>query len=136
MAVMTSSSFAKLLWPGLNEIYGKTYNEYPVEWDKLGFEKNTSDRAYEEDLGYSSFGLAQFKSEGSSVAYDSERQGFTTRYTHLTYGLGFIITREMYEDDLMVKPKTIKTFATFYDYMILKHEQEYKSNKQFIKFLK
>ena len=100
MAVMTSSSFAKLLWPGLNEIYGKTYNEYPVEWDKLGFEKNTSDRAYEEDLGYSSFGLAQFKSEGGSVAYDSERQGFTTRYTHLTYGLGFIITREMYEDDL------------------------------------
>jgi hypothetical protein len=100
MAVMTSSSFAKLLWPGLNEIYGKAYNEYPVEWEKYGFEKNTSDRAYEEDLGYSSFGLAQVKPEGSSVAYDSERQGFTTRYSHLTYALGFIITREMFEDDL------------------------------------
>lgn len=100
MAVMTSSSFAKLLWPGLNAVYGKTYAEYPVEWTKLGFQENKSDRAYEEDLGYSSFGLAQLKGEGSSVAYDSERQGFTTRYTHLTYGLGFIITREMYEDDL------------------------------------
>ena len=100
MAVMTSSSFSKLLWPGLNEIYGKSYAEYPVEWTKLGFEENKSDRAYEEDLGYSSFGLAQVKSEGSSVGYDSERQGFTTRYSHLTYGLGFIITREMYEDDL------------------------------------
>jgi hypothetical protein len=100
MAVMTSSSFAKLLWPGLNEIYGKAYNEYPVEWTKLGFEINSSDRAYEEDLGYSSFGLAQVKPEGSSIAYDSERQGFTTRYSHLTYGLGFVITREMYEDDL------------------------------------
>lgn len=99
MSVMTSSSFAKLLWPGLNAIYGKTYDEYPVEWEKYGFENNTSDRAYEEDVGYSSFGLAQVKPEGSSIAYDSERQGFTTRYSHLTYGLGFVITREMYEDD-------------------------------------
>jgi hypothetical protein len=48
--VITSSSFAKLLWPGLNAIYGKEYNDYAVEWDKL-FEKNTSDKAYEEDLG-------------------------------------------------------------------------------------
>ena len=55
--VITSSSFAKLLWPGLNSIYGKEYSDYPVEWDKL-FEKNTSDRAYEEDVGLSSFGLA------------------------------------------------------------------------------
>ena len=37
--VITSSSFAKLLWPGLNAIYGKEYNDYAVEWDKL-FEKN------------------------------------------------------------------------------------------------
>ena len=44
--VITSGSFAKLLWPGLNAIWGKEYNDYPVEWDKL-FEKNTSDRAYE-----------------------------------------------------------------------------------------
>jgi len=99
MAVMTSSSFAKLLWPGLNSIYGKEYNEYPVEWTKYGFEEASSSRAYEEDVGYSSFGLMQSKPEGSSISYDSERQGFTTRYTHLTYGLGFIITREMYEDD-------------------------------------
>jgi hypothetical protein len=99
MAVMTTSSFAKLLWPGLNSIYGKEYNEYPVEWTKYGFEEASSSRAYEEDVGYSSFGLMQSKPEGSSISYDSERQGFTTRYTHLTYGLGFIITREMYEDD-------------------------------------
>jgi hypothetical protein len=99
MAVMTSSSFAKLLWPGLNEIYGKAYAEYPVEWENYGYEKLTSDRAYEEDLGLSSFGLAQVKPEGSSISYDSERQGFTTRYSHLTFGLGFVITKEMYEDD-------------------------------------
>ena len=96
--IITSSSFAKLLWPGLNAVYGKEYNDYPVEWEKL-FEKNTSDRAYEEDLGLSSFGLASVKSEGAPIAYDTERQGFTSRYNHVVYALGFIITREIYEDD-------------------------------------
>lgn len=98
MSVITSSSFAKLLWPGLNAIYGKEYNDYPTEWDKL-FEYNKSDRAYEEDLGLSSFGLASVKAEGAPITYDSERQGFTTRYNHVVYALGFVITREIYEDD-------------------------------------
>lgn len=96
--VITSSSFAKLLWPGLNSIYGKAYNDYATEWDKL-FEKNSSDRAYEEDLGLSSFGLASQKAEGAPITYDTERQGFTSRYNHVVYALGFIITREIYEDD-------------------------------------
>ena len=100
--IITSSSFAKLLWPGLNSIYGKAYNDYPTEWDKL-FEKNTSDRAYEEDLGLSSFGLASVKNEGAPITYDTEKQGFTTRYNHVVYALGFIITREIYEDDLYGK---------------------------------
>ena len=98
MSVITSSSFAKLLWPGLNSIYGKSYNDYAVEWDKL-FEKNTSDRAYEEDVGLSSFGLAATKAEGAPITYDTERQGFTSRYNHVVYALGFIVTREIFEDD-------------------------------------
>jgi len=39
------------------------------------------------------------KSEGAPISYDSERQGFITRYQHAVYALGFIITREMMEDD-------------------------------------
>jgi len=96
--IITSSSFAKLLWPGLNSIYGKEYADYPVEWDKL-FEQNKSDRAYEEDLGLSSFGLASVKNEGAPITFDTERQGFTSRYNHVVYALGFIVTREIYEDD-------------------------------------
>lgn len=96
--IINTSNFAKLLWPGINAIYGKEYNEYPVEWDKL-FDKETSNKAYEEDVGLSSFGLAMVKTEGNGVNYDTERQGFTTRYNHVVYALGFIITREIYEDD-------------------------------------
>lgn len=98
MSVITSGSFAKALWPGVNSWYGKEYNDYPVEWDKL-FEKNTSTRAWEEDVGLSSFGLAVVKNEGSGISYDTERQGFTSRYNHVVYGLGFIVTREAFDDD-------------------------------------
>jgi len=98
MGVITTSSFAKALWPGVNAWYGDAYNQYPVEWDKL-FEKNTSRRAFEEDVGSSHFGLASVKNEGAPITYDSSRQGFTSRYNHVVYALGFIITREIVEDD-------------------------------------
>jgi len=98
MSAITSASFAKALWPGVKTWYGDAYAQYPVEWDKL-FEKNTSRRSFEEEVGGSYFGLSSVKSEGASITYDSARQGYTSRYNHVVYALGFIITRETYEDD-------------------------------------
>jgi hypothetical protein len=95
---ITTGSFPKALAPGVNAFYGKAYNEYPVEWDKL-FEKYTSKRNFEEDVGTTSFGLAIQKGETSPVSYDTERQGFVTRYTHVVYGLGFMISEEAIDDD-------------------------------------
>lgn len=109
---ITSASFAKALWPGVNAWYGQAYEEYPVEWTKL-FDKYSSNRKFEEDIGYSGFGLASVKSEGAPITYDTERQGFTSRYTHVTYALGFIVTRELFEDDLydVVGQKKAKSLA-------------------------
>ncbi len=98
MAIVTSSSFAKALWPGVNTWYGDSYKEYPVEYTDL-FETSPSDKQWEEDVGQSGMGQLRVKPEGSSIEYDSFRQGFTTRYTHVVYALGFIVTREAYEDD-------------------------------------
>lgn len=98
MSVITTGSFAKALWPGVNAWYGKAYNDYPTEYTQL-FEKNSSKKSYEEDVGVSGFGLAKIKAEGAPIEYDTERQGFTTRYQHVVYALGFVITREMFEDD-------------------------------------
>jgi hypothetical protein len=98
MSVINSGSFAKALWPGVNAWYGKAYDEYAVEYTKL-FDKHSSNKAWEEDVGISSFGLAVQKSEGAPITYDSERQAFITRYQHVVFALGFVITREMMEDD-------------------------------------
>lgn len=99
MAVINTGSFARALWPGVNEWYGKAYSEHAVEYTDL-FNKYTSRRAWEEDVGVSGFGLASVKTEGAPITYDTEQQGFYTRYTHVVYALGFVITREMVEDDL------------------------------------
>lgn len=93
------SNFAKAIWPGVNAWYGKAYSEYPVEYTEL-FDKYTSRRNYEEDVGITSFGLAVRKNEGAPITYDTERQSFITRYVHIVFALGFTITREMMEDDL------------------------------------
>jgi hypothetical protein len=99
MAAIGTGSFAKALWPGVNAWYGKAYAEHSPEWNKL-FDNYNSGKSYEEDIGVTSFGLAAVKPEGAPISYDSERQGFITRYTHVVYALGFVITREMVEDDL------------------------------------
>jgi hypothetical protein len=55
--------------------------------------------AYEEDQLMPGFGLAAVKEQGAAITYDSTSQGFTTRYTHVSYALGFIVTREAIADN-------------------------------------
>tara|TARA_R110000751_G_scaffold249031_1_gene348772 strand:+ start:9877 stop:10803 length:927 start_codon:yes stop_codon:yes gene_type:complete len=96
---INSGSFAKALWPGVDTWYGQAYDEHKVEYTDL-FDTVTSKKAFEEDVGVSAFGLAPVKTEGGSITYDTERQAFVTRYVHVAYGLGFIVTREIFDDDL------------------------------------
>lgn len=98
-SIINTGTFTKALWPGVNAWYGKVYDEFKPEWPDL-FDKHTSRRAYEEDVGVTGFGLASVKPEGQPITYDSVSQGFTTRYTHVVYANGFVITEEMVDDDL------------------------------------
>ena len=64
------------------------------------FDVVTSDKAYEEDVEITGFGLAPVKSEGGGITYDTEQQGTIQRYTHVAYALGYIVTYEELRDDL------------------------------------
>lgn len=96
--VITTGTIAKAIWPGVNKFYGMGYNEQAIEFTKV-FAKDTSDKSYEEDVSLSGFGYLKKKAQGAAIEYDSIRQGYTTRYTHATYALGFQITQEMIEDE-------------------------------------
>lgn len=97
MPPINTGSFAKALWPGINKWYGETYNEWKEEYPEL-FDRDSSSKAYEEDVGVSGFGLANEKDEGAGLSYDTAMQGFINRYMHKTYALGFVVTQEAMED--------------------------------------
>lgn len=115
--VITTGSIAKLLWPGLDAIWGKGYRDLPMLYKDF-FETSTSTKNYEEDVLVGGFGLAPVKPEGSAILYDSTQQGYTSRYTNVAYGLGFIITREaiddnQYEQKAVANTKTLaRSFRT------------------------
>ena len=99
MAVITTGQHPKALWPGIKEWWGRSYAEHPVEYSDL-FDTETSDKAYEEDVEITGFGLAPVKQQGTAINYDTEAQGSVTRYTHVAYALGYIVTFEELRDDL------------------------------------
>lgn len=97
--VISTGSHPKALWPGVRAWFGAIYMRQPKIWSKI-FDSNTSNKAYEEDVAMTSFGLAPKKPEGSAISYDSHNQEWTRRHTHDTYGLGYIVTEEELEDNL------------------------------------
>jgi hypothetical protein len=100
--IITTGNHPAALWPGVKAWFGTSYNDKPLMANQV-FEVETSDKNYEEDVELKGFGLAPVKTEGASIAYDSQIQGYTKRYTHVVYGLGYIVTQEEMEDNLYEK---------------------------------
>jgi len=103
MATMSTGSFPQDLRPGIRMWFGAAYKEYATMYDKLLDVKIPDDRAYEEDVMMSALGLAQIKTQGAQVQYDSGIQLYSTQYPHIQYGLGFVITQEMMDDGIALK---------------------------------
>lgn len=95
----TTGQFSQLLAPGLRKIFFQHLKERPPQYSQI-FNVNSSSRAYEEDLEISGLGTMPQKPEGNSIQYQDPVQGGKKRYTHISFGLGFRVTVEMYEDDL------------------------------------
>ncbi|MCP5097556.1 MAG: hypothetical protein GY943_18575, partial [Chloroflexi bacterium] len=110
MAVITTGTHPKLLWPGLQSIFGLTYNDIPAMGPQC-FEQVNSTQTYEEDQELTGFGLAPVKPESGGISYDTTAQGFIKRYTNVVYGLGFIETRESVEDNQYKGRATSRTKA-------------------------
>ena len=91
--VITTGSHPKALWPGVHEFWGQVYAAHAAEYPDL-YEQEDSSMAYEEDVQITGFGLAPIKPQGQALTYDSEVQGPVTRYTHIAYALGYIVTYE------------------------------------------
>ena len=97
--VINTGSHPKLLWPGIHATWGQVYAEHTTEYTDL-YDQQDSDKAYEQDVQVTGFGLAPVKGQGAPVSYDSEIQGIVTTYQHIAYALGYIVTYEELRDNL------------------------------------
>jgi hypothetical protein len=76
-----------------------TLNRQPNQWVGV-MHTHEMKKAYEEDTKVAGLGSMVPKPEGDPISFDVPIMGAGVRYTPASYGLGFRITREMWDDDL------------------------------------
>lgn len=92
-------NFGKLLEPGLRKIFFETYDEEPEQFSKI-YNVETSKKASETDWGMGAFGdWTKRASQFDEVAYKTLSPGLERTYIHDAFTQGFMVTREMYDDD-------------------------------------
>ena len=92
-------NFGKLLEPGLRKIFFETYDELPEQFPKV-YNVDTSSKAVEHDWGMGAFGdWTKRASQLDEVAYKTLSPGLDRTYIHDAFTQGFMVTREMYDDD-------------------------------------
>jgi phage major head subunit gpT-like protein len=95
---ITTGSHPKALWPGVKKFFGDTYAEKEMVCTRV-FPVYSSDKKYEEYVEETGFGLAPVKTESASISYDTDAQGYISRLTNVTYGLGAKVSQEAIEDN-------------------------------------
>jgi len=96
---ISRAQLAKELEPGLNSLFGLSYDEYNNEYEEI-FSVEDSNRAFEEEVLITGFGSAPTKTEGQGVSFDNASESYSARYTHDTVALAFALTEEAIEDNL------------------------------------
>lgn len=94
-----SSEWAKLLEPGLRKIFFTYLEEIPEQYSMI-YNIMSSDKAVEHEYGLGGFGDWTARAdEYDTVAYQKIGQGLDRTYTHQAFTSGFIVTRELMDDE-------------------------------------
>ena len=107
--IITTGNHPKAMWPGIFKWWSSGLEHKP-QWPDL-VEQETSDKAYEEmpeDIG---FNLISVKPQGDGINYQTDSQGPTSRFTHVPYAGGYMVTFEEMRDNLyaeVAKRRTAK----------------------------
>ena len=98
MAAINRAALKEHLWPGIIEFFGAEYADYEDQYGYV-FTSRGSQKAYEEYVMESMFGLAPEKAAGAPIMFDQAADTWKGRVEMIAYALGFVITREAVNDD-------------------------------------
>ncbi len=98
-STITRGSIPRLLQDGVKNVFGNNYKMLDPIHAKL-YEVIGSKKAYELAVQLEGFGLASVKDEADDITFDTRAQGFSPKYVHVTWGKGFIMSREAIRDEL------------------------------------
>lgn len=96
--MVNRGQFAQLLAAGLFSVIYEDLSMHPEEYPSF-FNVHNTNKAYEEDQLVAGLGAVPTKPEGENIKMDDPIQGGSVRYQPVSYGLGFQVTREMWDDD-------------------------------------
>ena len=105
--IITTGNHPKAMWPGIFK-WWTSGTEHPALWPDL-VDQETSDKAYEEvpeDVGFS---LISVKPQGDSISYQTDSQGPTSRFTHVAYAGGYMVSFEEMRDNLYAEVSKRRT---------------------------
>jgi len=95
----TTSNFANLVAPGLRKVWSDELKKAKPEYATL-LNTETSKRKYEEHVKVGELSSAVEKPEGQPTTFVTPTISALKRFTQVSYGVGFRVTREMYDFDL------------------------------------
>lgn len=105
-----SSSFANHLAPGLMDIVGLRFKNYPAWYSQL-LNVMTSERQYEDFLNATGLPIAVARAEGEPVPFYDPLEGLTKRFTHGNFSIGFQVSREAWNDDMYKSKSALRKAA-------------------------
>jgi hypothetical protein len=82
----------------INAFWNSEFGDDELYEYKQFYDIYKSNKAFEQDVGYTGFAAAPRKEEGAPFAYDNATQTYSTIYRNYTYGLGYQVTQEARED--------------------------------------
>lgn len=97
--VISTGSVPRLLQLGVHKVFGDSLKEWDTKYSKI-YNVQGSKKAYEIDVQLEGFGLAAEKDQGDDITFDSRMQGFSPKYVHVTWGKGYMVTKEALDDEL------------------------------------
>src|SRR3990167_8955679 len=94
---ISSANHPKTLWAGIKTLWGMLEKSHKPQWSQV-FDTVKSDKRYEEYVQEIGFGRFNELEDGGAITPDVTREGYTTRWTNVTYGGSFLVTLTEIED--------------------------------------